>query len=256
MTQSISTISIKALFCFVLFNLSAAAIAQTSASTPTKAIPDSMEERVKACVMCHAPQDKATADAYYPRIAGKPVGYLYNQLINFKEGRRTYTAMTNLIDPLSDAYLQKIAVYFSQLHPAYVPQPSPSATPEMFARGQILVTKGDPAKNIPACVACHSSTLLGVTPAVPGLLGLPRDYINAQFGAMRNGARRNSAPDCMAQIAQRMSSDDINSAATWLSAQKMNEGDKPTNSLPAPMPLKCGSVEHASSAANSGEVAK
>jgi hypothetical protein len=27
------------------------------------------------------------ADGYYPRIAGKPAGYLYNQLLNFRDGR-------------------------------------------------------------------------------------------------------------------------------------------------------------------------
>jgi cytochrome c553 len=28
------------------------------------------------------------------RIAGKPAGYLYNQLLNFRDGRRNYPLMT------------------------------------------------------------------------------------------------------------------------------------------------------------------
>ena len=256
MTLLLPSLFRNTLIYLALTSTSFAVQAQNTPAFPTKLIQDSMEERVKACVMCHAPQDKTISDAYYPRIAGKPAGYLYNQLVNFKEGRRTYTAMTNLIDPLSDDYLQKIAVYFSQQHPAYIPLASANMTAALLQRGQTLVTKGDATKQIPACIACHSSTLLGVAPAIPGLLGLPRDYINAQFGAMRNGSRRNNAPDCMAQIAQRMSSEDINSAATWLSAQKMNEGDKPESALPAVLPLKCGSVERSLAMATSAEVAK
>ena len=29
-----------------------------------------------------------------------------------------------------------------------------------------------------ACASCHGSALTGVEPTVPGLLGLPRDYLN------------------------------------------------------------------------------
>ena len=45
--------------------------------------------------------------------------------------------------------------------------------------------------------------MTGLAPFVPGLLGLPRDYLNAQLGAWRSGQRRALPPDCMAQVAQR-----------------------------------------------------
>ena len=47
-----------------------------------------MAERVRACTACHGKEGRATSDGYYPRIAGKPAGYLYNQLVNFRDGRR------------------------------------------------------------------------------------------------------------------------------------------------------------------------
>ncbi len=40
--------------------------------------------------------------------------------------------------------------------------------------------------------------MTGRAPFIPGLLGLPRDYLNAQLGAWRNGQRHASPPDCMA----------------------------------------------------------
>jgi cytochrome c553 len=46
--------------------------------------------------------------------------------------------------------------------------------------------------------------MTGRAPFVPGLLGLPRDYLNAQLGAWRTGQRRALAPDCMAEVARKL----------------------------------------------------
>ncbi|MGH6638909.1 MAG: c-type cytochrome, partial [Polaromonas sp.] len=40
---------------------------------------DSIAQRTLACTACHGPQGRAAPDGYYPRLAGKPAGYLYNQ---------------------------------------------------------------------------------------------------------------------------------------------------------------------------------
>jgi cytochrome c553 len=74
---------------------------------------------------------------------------------------------------------------------------------------------------LPACQSCHGERLTGVAPAVPGLLGLPYDYIAAQLGSWRQHIRRAHAPDCMAQIAERLSPEDLGAVAAWLAAQPM-----------------------------------
>ncbi|MFZ8406771.1 c-type cytochrome, partial [Staphylococcus aureus] len=66
-------------------------------------VPDSLAQRALACTGCHGKQGRAAPDGYYPRLAGKPAGYLYNQLLNFRDGRRDYGLMSELIAPLSDA---------------------------------------------------------------------------------------------------------------------------------------------------------
>jgi cytochrome c553 len=85
-----------------------------------------------------------------------------------------------------------------------------------------------------------------VVPNIPGLLGLPRDYLNSQLGAWKTGQRRAQAPDCMAQIVAKMSTGDINAAASWLAAQALPASSKPAAALPpaAPGPaiLSCGSA--------------
>src|SRR5205085_8948132 len=132
-------------------------------------VPDSIGERVRACTACHGEQGRATSDGYYPRIAGKPAGYLYNQLVHFRDGRRRNPMMTYLVSNLPDAYLREIAEHFSQLHPPYPAPAAAAIAPSVFERGRDLATRGDPARNIPACRACHGEALTGVAPAVPGL---------------------------------------------------------------------------------------
>jgi cytochrome c553 len=84
-------------------------------------VEDTMAQRVQACTGCHGPQGRAASDGYYPRIAGKPAGYLHHQLLSFRDGRRHYALMTNLLAPLSDDYLREIATHFASLEIAYPP---------------------------------------------------------------------------------------------------------------------------------------
>ena len=56
-------------------------------------VPDTMAQRMQACTVCHGKEGRATNAGYFPRIAGKPAGYLYNQLLNFREGRRHNATM-------------------------------------------------------------------------------------------------------------------------------------------------------------------
>ena len=207
---------------------------------------DSMAQRTLACTGCHGAQGRAAPDGYYPRLAGKPAGYLYNQLVNFREGRRHYGLMTQLIAPLSNAYLMEIAQYFSDLDLPYpVPTPARQDT-QLLARGKQLVQTGDAARQVAACVQCHGTAMTGVAPNVPGLLGLPRDYLNAQLGAWKTGKRRAHGPDCMQAVVARLSDDDINAVSSYLAAQALPANTKPARSAPVlgngQNAINCGSA--------------
>ena len=230
----------------------AAALAVAPVSTPTAApaapsaaatapmAPDTLEQRVAACLACHSVKERG--DAYFPRIAGKPAGYLYNQLTNFRDGRRQYPLMTWMVQHLSDEYLHEIADYFSAQHlPAPVLDRASLPAAEL-ERGRQLVTRGDTALKVPACIACHGERLTGALPAIPGLTGLPRDYINAQFGAWRNGSRHALAPDCMGSIASRLSLADVSAISAWLASEPLPADPSPAPSLKRPLPLACGSA--------------
>jgi cytochrome c553 len=223
--------------------ISAALLALTglAAVAAPLVVPDTIAQRVQACVVCHGQQDRITPSGYFPRIAGKPAGYLYNQLQNFRDGRRNYPAMTSLVEHLTDDYLREIAQYFSGLDLPYPPPQTVGASPDLLARGEALVMKGDASRKIPACVQCHGQAMLGMQPAIPGLVGLPRDYLNAQLGAWQTGQRRARAPDCMAQIAKQLTAQDVGAVSTWLSSRQVPAHSAPAKAATTDLPLECGS---------------
>lgn len=223
------------------------ALLETVAAQAVAPAANSMAQRVQPCTVCHGREGRATNAGYFPRIAGKPAEYLYAQLLNFRDGRRQNAAMQGLIDTLSDDYLRQIAEHFAALDLPY-PPPLPllpaQASAAALWRGEALVLMGDRTRGVPACASCHGAAMTGVVsasmPAVPGLLGLPRDYLMAQLGAWRTGLRKATAPDCMAQVATRLSPDDLSAVATWLAAQPVPVDAKPVARTAGPLPLDCG----------------
>jgi mono/diheme cytochrome c family protein len=223
--------------------------------------PALIARRMQPCTLCHAERGRATAQGYYPRIAGKPAEYLFNQLANFRAGRRHFPTMVYFAQLQGDVSLRQMANYFAAQELPYPPPERPAVGAQVLERGRRLATQGDPSAQLPSCAACHGEQLLGVEPAVPGLLGVSQDYLLGQLGAWRNDTRSADAPDCMAQIARRLSVADLSAVTAWLASQPVNGAAHPATSLPQPPPLRCGSLELAGQGASpmpaaSGELAR
>jgi cytochrome c553 len=203
--------------------------------------PDTMEARVMACAPCHGAKGEGTNNPYFPRLAGKPAGYLANQLLAFHTGRRHYPPMNYLLEYLSEDYLKKIADYFAAQRPPLPPPMTPVVSNEALSRGESIVTHGDAAAGVPACSSCHGPHLTGMEPAIPGLLGLRASYISAQLGAWRYGTRTATAPDCMQIVAGHLTEEDVTAIAAFLASRPA-----PPDLSPAPegsfiLPFACGS---------------
>lgn len=203
--------------------------------------PDTIAQRMQPCMGCHGKEGRATTQGYFPRIAGKPAAYLYNQLIAFRDGQRHNPTMAYFVDHMTDGYLQEIARYFASVELPYPSARPADATSTQLARGETLARAGDRALGVPACAQCHGAALTGALPAIPGLLGLPREYMQLQFGSWRVGLRRAQAPDCMSQIVMRLSPQDISDVVAWLSSQPVPTGAAPAAQIARPLPLQCGS---------------
>ncbi|MXS80602.1 Cytochrome c553 [Nitrosomonas eutropha] len=229
---------------FIVFILLWAIVGLANALEPgASEIPDTLEQRVKPCIICHGDEDRAGRDAYYPHIAGKPAGYLFNQLRNFRDGRRYYQAMAILLENMSDDYLLEIAHYFSSLKYSY-PQPTANTlSPDETQAVETLIHSGDPDRDIPACSACHGKALTGTKPFIPSLLGLPHAYLAAQFGGWRNGGiMRGQTPDCMSEIAKKMTQEEVNALAMWLPTQPVTGEPAEMEELTPELMQRCHTI--------------
>lgn len=149
--------------------------------------------------------------------------------------------MNYLLEFLPDSYLRKMAEYFAGQHPPASPPAVPVVSQAVLSQGESLVMHGDSTRGIPACASCHGRALTGMEPAIPGLLGLRPAYISAQLGAWRYGTRTAAAPDCMQNVASRLTEQDVTAVAAWLASRTV-----PADASSAPqgalaMPFACGS---------------
>lgn len=227
--------------CLVPVFLGAVLFTTAVRAADAPGVPDTLKQRIAACTACHGEHGEGTPESgFFPRLAGKPAGYLARQIENFQDGLRKYAPMEYTVRGLSPDYIREIADYFAAQQVPYARSPVPRISDAMLERGQALATRGDAAEKIPACAACHGKQLTGVEPDIPGLVGLPYDYISAQLGSWRTHTRAMVAPDCMATVAGRLSQADITAVSAWLATRDVpaDAHAQPPGSVTPP--LACG----------------
>jgi cytochrome c553 len=204
-------------------------------------IPDTLQQRIAACTTCHGVHGEGrAASGYFPRLAGKPATYLARQMQDFHDGLRKYAPMEYTVRHLSPAYMREIADYFAAQQVPYARSPVPAVPTATLQRGEQLLGKGDPSRKIPACIDCHGRELTGAEPSIPGLVGLPYDYISAQLGSWRTHTRATVAPDCMAEVASRLRESDITAVAAALASRELPADTRAQPAGSVTPPLRCG----------------
>ena len=92
-------------------------------ATPIQAPADAVARGRSAaaqCVICHGPQGQGDAAKLIPSLAGQPPGYLREQMLLFKQDRRSpgepaLTALKALLKTIPDETLGDLAAYYSSL---------------------------------------------------------------------------------------------------------------------------------------------
>ena len=214
-------------------------------STPAAApFEDTIAQRVLACTGCHGKEGPRRARRLLPahrrqagRLPVQPAAQFPRRPAPLRADERAARAARRRL-PARDRRLLRVA---RSALPAAAARRRPAALLE--ARRGARAPTATRRAALPACDDCHGAALTGVAPAIPGLLGLPRDYLNAQLGAWRTGQRRALAPDCMAQVAQRLSPEDIGAvSALARRAAGARPCDCAAPRLPTPLPIACGGV--------------
>jgi cytochrome c553 len=163
------------------------------------------------CRACHGANGNST-NPEWPSLAGLGADYIAEQLKNFKDGKRTNAVMAPNAAALSADDMADLGAYFASL-----PNTGLEADPSYWQAGEKLYRGGDPARAIPACMACHGPTARGNEPAkFPALRGQQSVYVTKQLNDYASGARTTGPNGIMETIAKRLSPEDIRNLASYL----------------------------------------
>jgi cytochrome c553 len=177
------------------------------------------------CLECHGTAGEGQGfsngtDGKFAKLGGQYPAYIVKQIQDFRSGKRKHEFMKMMATGISDADLADIAAYFATLPAlAGTPRAAPAAAQDATAHpvARQLYAQGDPARKLPACVACHGDGGKGVAGVAPVIGGQGQRYLEQQLQDWRNGSRNNSAGGVMNQLAAPLTDAEIESLARYVS---------------------------------------
>jgi cytochrome c553 len=175
------------------------------------------------CSSCHGPNGNSS-NPEWPRLAGQSAVYIAEQLRMFRAGTRDNPIMKPLAGTLSDQDISDLAVYYQAQTIAGL-----EADPSFWKAGSELYRRGDKARNIPACVACHGPVGRGnLAAGYPALRAQESVYVVKQLNDYATGARYTGTnvatadPNSvmMLTIAKRLTPEDIRNVASYVQGMR------------------------------------
>ena len=118
------------------------------------------KEKSATCAGCHGMDGNAAAPTF-PKIAGQGEGYLYKQLMEFKNGKRANATMMAMVAALSEQDMMDLAAFY-----ASQTGKSGKAAEDQVELGQAIYRAGNEGSGVAACAACHGPTGAGNPQAV------------------------------------------------------------------------------------------
>jgi cytochrome c553 len=180
--------------------------------------------KAAVCTACHGVGGNSQ-NPEWPSLAGQSPTYILEQLHLFKTEVRQNPVMKPIIDTVNEADFKDIAVYFAAQTPSGL-----EADPSYWKAGEKLYRKGDPARQIPACQACHGPLGRGnFAAAYPGLRAQHSVYTIKQLNDYAKDARypgataqKPATPNAviMSTIAKRLTAEDIRNVASYVQGMR------------------------------------
>lgn len=179
--------------------------------------------KAAVCSSCHGPNGNS-ANPDWPRLAGQSAVYVAEQLRMFRAGTRENPIMKPLAGTLSDQDISDLAVYYQAQTVTGL-----EADPSFWKAGFDLYRRGDKARNIPACIACHGPVGRGnLAAGYPSLRAQESVYVVKQLNDYASGARYvgtniatvNPNSAMMLTIAKRLTPEDIRNVASYVQGMR------------------------------------
>jgi len=155
------------------------------------------------CMTCHGPSGNALIPQY-PSLAGQSWRYIYIQLKDFKEGRRTEPLMTPMVADLSRDDMIALANWFAAQKPAI----------NQFKADSAKVTAGQKTSDAVLCPMCHLGGFSGQN-EIPRVAGQNYEYVVKQLQDFKHKRRTNDAGN-MTSVAGTLSDQDIENLAQYI----------------------------------------
>jgi cytochrome c553 len=176
--------------------------------------------KTAVCMACHGPNGNST-NPQWPRLAGQSAVYIAEQLKLFRTSVRNNPVMMPMATNLSDKDINDVAVYYEAQTPLGL-----EADPSYWKAGETLYRRGDKARGIPGCVACHGPAGRGnLAAGYPALRAQQSVYVVKQLNDYASGARYPGAKNpaqpskngaMMLTIAKRLTPEDIRNVASYV----------------------------------------
>lgn len=159
----------------------------------------------QACAACHGVDGNSVAGTF-PNLAGQTWRYIYVQLKDFKEGRRSNPLMTPMAEPLSRQDMIDVANF-------YAAQP---AKPSTFKADEAKIKLGKAKADETLCTMCHLGGFAGQN-EIPKVAGQQYDYIVQQLRDFKARKRTNDAGN-MTSVSQTLSDSDIENLGHYITS--------------------------------------
>lgn len=170
----------------------------------------------ETCIACHGVQGANPPAKEWPKLAGQHESYLIEQLLDYKQGKksgRPDPIMQGIVANLSVQDILDLSAYYANQQ-VNIGQ---AQAGKLLAMGQSIYRGGIEEKGIPACIACHGPSGAGNGPALfPSLRGQNADYIVLQLKAYKSGARKNDRNDMMKDISLKLNDEEMKAVANYI----------------------------------------
>jgi cytochrome c553 len=162
-------------------------------------------KKAQACAACHGADGNSAAPTF-PNLAGQTWRYIYIQLKDFKEERRSNPIMSPMVKDMSRQDMIDIANF-------YAAQP---AKPSTFKANEAKVKLGKAKADETLCTMCHLGGFLGQN-EIPRVAGQQYDYIVQQLQDFKARKRTNDAGN-MTSVSQTLSEKDIENLGHYITS--------------------------------------
>lgn len=175
-------------------------------TTPAGAGPD-IEAKVQTCTACHGPGGNS-AMPEVPILAGQTSRYIYLQLRDFKEGRRSNELMSPMAKDLTKEEMLALGDYFA----------AQKRTGQNERGDAAKVDAGNKVADAALCTMCHLGGFAGQN-EVPRVSGQHYSYVKKQLMAFKYKQRTNDAGNMQA-VVRTLPDEELEALASYIATLK------------------------------------